>query len=753
MSIILLFSLLVSSIIINVSATSSTDELQNIEKITLSSNQTVEKKILCDATLDDDFKDDSVIVVFKNSKSRNLNDITVNTFSEISAKEVRNLTGEIDKKIDKQRQSEYSLDIQSSITSPATLDELYVDENKYHQIVAIDLGIKSKENVLKCVKVLEKRDDVLMAFPNYIYRSAKTPNDPKYTAGSQWAINKIKLPEAWEYTTGSTSVKVGVIDSGIYGEHIDLTNCLNQSLGGVYTGIGTKFTDEGGHGTAVAGVIGAKGNNSTGITGACWNISIVSLKAAVDEGDHCSMGYEEFVAALTYATNNNIPILNYSYNSIDNDNAVKIALGNYPGLLVCAAGNSAVDISNSYLYPTEMIYDNMIIVAGTDQSDKLYYYEDDEGKKHGSNYSATKVDLAAPGYEICTTSSSGSYTTVNGTSLAAPYVTGVAALLKSKYPKMDAAALKANILNNVDIIPELKGKVSTSGRLNAYKALSNPEKFTVRYIPNGGGGSTMQNSEIIRGCSTALRANTYTRDGYTFNYWYAKRPDSGLWYYTNGTDKDWYLENQQPPGYYKYQYRDKQAVSRTAANGKYVEMYAQWKIDKFNLTFNSNNGTKTMPYLTVDYDDSFNIPSNVFYREGFTFDHWYAKNQDGNLYYVNGNNGGWYTIDSRPSGYTRLDIADKSNISYDTFNDISNGDTITLCAYWKPNSGELGDADNSGKVNITDATHIQNYLSNTVDEGDINLSLADVNFDGEVTISDVTLLNKFLAKLIDEFGV
>ncbi|MBQ2825249.1 MAG: S8 family serine peptidase [Clostridia bacterium] len=748
-SLIIAFTILLSTVSVSTYATPDTTKSPYIE-----SNVFEEETVLCHATIDDNFRDDSLIVIFKNKDSKNLETYNTDFFPEITATSIQDLTSHSKKKIKEQRNKNIQSELTSASKVSATYDEMYVDENKFHQIVKINLKSKSKENVLKCIKKLEARDDILMALPNYIYKPTLTANDPAYNNTNGWAIGQINLPAAWNTTTGSASTKVGVIDSGIDGDHVDLVNRVNSTLSYDFTGGNSPLTDTYGHGTKIAGVIGAQSNNSVGVTGTCWNVSLVSLKAGgINNKGEYEISLDELKSVIDYATGNNIPILNFSYFGEDDfHNALKISLQNYKGLLICSAGNDGQDISNFSLDLFDY-NDNIIVVAGTDSDDLLFNMVGGDGKTYASNYSSTKVDLAAPGEEILTTSSNGSYVEAHGTSLAAPYVTGVAALLKSQYPKMDAGAIKDNIINNVDYVPELAGKVSTSGRLNAYKALSNPEKFTVRYIPNGGGGSTMQNSEIIRGCSTALRANTYTRDGYTFNYWYAKRPDSGLWYYTNGTDKDWYPEGQQPPGYYKYPYRDKQTVSRTAANGKYVEMYAQWKIDKFNLTFNSNNGTKTMPYLTVDYDDSFNIPSNVFYREGFTFDHWYAKNQDGNLYYVNGNNGGWYTIDSRPSGYTRLDIADKSNISYDTFNDISNGDTITLCAYWKPNSGELGDADNSGKVNITDATHIQNYLSNTVDEGDINLSLADVNFDGEVTISDVTILNKFLAKLIDEFGV
>lgn len=741
--------------------------LANTEIIT-GTDSPKENKIICNASIDEEFVSDELIVVFNNETSLKLKNYTTDDFKEISAVSVKNLTNYTTEAIKQQREGKSALSLSSE-------DSNYISEDNYHQFFLIKLDKKSKENVLRSIKLLEQRDDVISVSPNYTFKvdlacpsthdeatldevklSSSTNNIKSTTtlndtyANQQWALGQIDLFSAWNYQTNYSTVRVGILDTGINHLHTDLLGKVNVSLSKDFSDENNPLYTTAGHGTAVAGIIGAIKNNNAYIAGVCNNVELVSLKVTYTDtaGEH-HLNLDYVCSAIDYASTNNIPILNYSISGTTNYPPFKTKLQNYKGLFICTAGNVGKDIgtSGNNRYPACYDTDNLICVANSDEDDLIY-----SGEDLPSCYSSKYVDLAAPGTLIYTLKGS-SYAKYTGTSVAAPYVTGVAALLKSKYPKMDTGALKANIINNVDYVPALAGKVSTSGRLNAYKALSNPEKFTVRYMPNNGGGSPMSNQEIIRGCSTALRANTYTRAGYTFNCWYAKRPDSELWYYTNGTDKDWYPEGQQPPGYYKYPYRDKQKVSRTAANGKIVEMYAQWKIDKFNLTFNSNNGTNSMPYLTVDYDDSFNIPSNVFFRDGFTFDHWYAKNQDGELYYVNSTNGGWYTIDSRPSGYTRMDIADRANISYDTFNDISNGDTITLCAYWKPNSGELGDADNSGKVNITDATHIQNYLSNTVDEENINLSLADVNFDGKVNISDVTLLNKFLAHSIDEFGV
>ena len=129
-----------------------------------------------------------------------------------------------------------------------------------------------------------------MAFPNYKYKPANATNDPEYPNDSDWAIEQIQLPEAWNIATNTTTVNVGIIDSGIQGNHEDLTNVVNRTLSKDFTGGNSPLTDEHGHGTAVAGVVGAKANNSIGIAGTCDNVSLVSLKAGViDSNGDCSI--------------------------------------------------------------------------------------------------------------------------------------------------------------------------------------------------------------------------------------------------------------------------------------------------------------------------------------------------------------------------------------------------------------------------------------------------------------------------------
>lgn len=385
----------------------------------------------------------------------------------------------------------------------------WIDKDNYHQILKLELKDKSKSAVLDAIKKLEKRNDVLRATPNYIFTldeglpeedgaepegtptdedehegeetiPSATPSDPNTT---QYVLNKMQLPQAWNLTTGSQAVTVGVLDSGIDPNHEDLKANLNTSLGQNYTDDGlAAWTDPVGHGTHVAGIIGAVGNNNKGIAGVCWNVKLVSIrvfKRTYDEnGNIKGTGYLEWVAdAINYAINHQIPILNFSGSGTGVNDDLSDAISNYPGLLVCSAGNGKdhdnndktpnipvdMDTDSLKFYPACYPNDNIISVANTTSSDQL---------ASTSNYGATTVDLGAPGSNIYSTIPGGSYDYKSGTSMASPQVAGVAALIKSVNPSLTAEQIKTCILDTVDPVNALTGKCVTGGRLNAYKAVN-----------------------------------------------------------------------------------------------------------------------------------------------------------------------------------------------------------------------------------------------------------------------------------------
>jgi subtilisin family serine protease len=367
--------------------------------------------------------------------------------------------------------------------------------------------------------------------PNYYYRLLGTPNDAQF--GSLWGMTKISAPAAWDVSTGSSSVVIANIDSGIKYDHEDLaanmwTNSGEVPNNGVdddnngfiddYYGYDFFYNDpnpmdENGHGTHTAGTLGAVGNNSLGVAGVNWNVRLMAIKI------YDSDGYGSTSAMLINAYNYirmmklrgvNIRVTNNSYGGCDEacgyDRATKDAidaLGMAGVLQVFAAGNDNWNIDNTPFYPAGYNSPWIIAVANSNASD---------GRNVSSSYGPLNVDLAAPGSLILSTSLSGGYTTLTGTSMASPHVAGAAALLSAHNPGLSVASLKATILNSVDQLPAWAGVVKTGGRLNVARALNqqtvcsfNMPTGTVN-VPTKGGQFTI-NVSAGTNCDYAARSN------------------------------------------------------------------------------------------------------------------------------------------------------------------------------------------------------------------------------------------------------
>ena len=454
-----------------------------------------EEKVACNATLEDEFADNRVMVVLDNETSLAVDQFSTSMFSGVRCKEVQSLTTAKEAKV-QEKMSDITVKLNEVavarnaaeiVTTENVMKIAATDEylNSYKQVLCIELEESGKQKVLDTIAELEKLDNVVYAGPDYVLSvDSTTPDDPYYTNGNQWAIDKIDLPEAWDITIGHLSVTVAVIDSGIDADHPDLSGRINSFRSRDFTsGEEVKpiiVADGYGHGTMVAGVIGAIGDNGVGICGACWDVTLVSLKVLASNGyaytSHVSM-------AINYAELWSIPIINMSLSWVNGtddeyyDQALLWAINAYSGLFVCTAGNDWRNIDSSIVYPTNYNLSNMIVVGASNGND---------AKWSDSNYGQTSVDLFAPGAGIYTTSSTGGYVTNSGTSFAAPYVAGVAALLLAKYPYLTTAELKQTILENVDIVYDSSGNsvfgnlCTSGGRLNAYKALSN-RKHTHTY--------------------------------------------------------------------------------------------------------------------------------------------------------------------------------------------------------------------------------------------------------------------------------
>ena len=388
-------------------------------------------------------------------------------------------------------------------------------------LVKLPKGLSVKDAIIQYMS----DPNVEYAEPNYIIRASSIPNDTYF--GNQWALKNtgtyasgtadadIDAPEAWDITTGNSGIIIAVIDTGIDYDHSDLVgniwtnsgeaDCLNgldDDVNGYADDCkGWDFStcvesdedglcitpkledndpmDEYGHGTHVAGIIGAVGNNGAGVSGVMWRVKLMPLKV-LDSTGWGSNG--ELIAGIQYAVDNGAKVMNVSLGGYDFSNFVYEAIetANSAGVLfVASAGNGGIDRigDNNDLtphYPSSYNLPNIISVAATDQNDTRVSF---------SNYGLTSVHVAAPGVYVLSTIPQGLFSDFSdkeffaGTSMAAPHVSGLAGLLYSYYDgvhntQFDNYQIRIAILWSVDVLPTLSGWIQTGGRINAYNALS-----------------------------------------------------------------------------------------------------------------------------------------------------------------------------------------------------------------------------------------------------------------------------------------
>ncbi|GBD97838.1 thermophilic serine proteinase precursor [bacterium BMS3Abin06] len=326
--------------------------------------------------------------------------------------------------------------------------------------------------------------------PNYIVHADLLPNDTSFS--QLWGLNNtgqtggtndadIDAPEAWDLTTGSGSVVIAVVDTGVDYNHTDLnsniwtntgeTNCSdgidNDANGYVDDCRGWDFAnndnnpmDDNNHGTHVSGTIAAEGNNANGVTGVNWTASIMPLKFLDANG---SGSTANAISAILYANANGADVISNSWGGGGYSQALKDAIDASPAVVVCAAGNDGTNNDSIAHYPSNYTSVNLISVAATTDTDGLASF---------SNYGVTSVDIGAPGVSIYSTVRNNGYASYSGTSMATPHVSGVAGLVKALNPAFSNLEIRSRVLNTADPINSLSGKVATGGRLNAYNALT-----------------------------------------------------------------------------------------------------------------------------------------------------------------------------------------------------------------------------------------------------------------------------------------
>ena len=370
-------------------------------------------------------------------------------------------------------------------------------------------------SLARALRAYRHNPAVQYAEPDYrvqIVGNPVTPNDPMFS--QQWDMNNtgqlggtidadIDAPEAWSITTGSSSVYVGVIDTGVDYNHEDLsanvwsspfgftvgsTNCAIGSHG--FNAISSPAPadpcdpmDDNNHGSHTSGTIGAAGNNGKGVAGVNWNVTLIPCKSFDASGngfDSDAVTCLEFFKDLKDNHGINLVTTSNSWGGPDFSQALLDAIDAQRSsgiLFIAAAGNSTLDNDLSGFFPADYYLPNLIAVAATNRTDALSSFSD---------FGKRTVHLGAPGEQILSTTRNNTYSVFSGTSMATPHVAGVIALLKAQDGSRDWRALKNLVLAGGDNKPSMSSTTVTGKRLNANGSLTcSNSRVTSRLLPVG----------------------------------------------------------------------------------------------------------------------------------------------------------------------------------------------------------------------------------------------------------------------------
>lgn len=351
--------------------------------------------------------------------------------------------------------------------------------------------------------------------PDFVRQLTLLPPDTFFQDGTLWGLRNtgqfggvigadINVTNAWDITVGSTNIIIAVLDSGIRYDHVDLASQMWRNPGEIpgdaidndgdgyvdnvfginaLTGSGDP-NDDNGHGTHVAGTIGASANNGQSHVGVVWNTRLMALKAADRFGFLTSSAV---ITAVDFAISKGVKIINASFGGYFFSQAefdAFLRARNAGILVVAAAGNDGVNTDLQPHYPSSFQLDNIISVAALDRRDGIASF---------SNFGRTSVHLGAPGVEINSTynSSPTSYQQLDGTSMAAPHVAGVAGLVFSLTTNITASEVRNRILFTTTPVSALATNTIQSGRVNAHRALTTVDDNLLEVLVTPAPGSTL----------------------------------------------------------------------------------------------------------------------------------------------------------------------------------------------------------------------------------------------------------------------
>lgn len=372
----------------------------------------------------------------------------------------------------------------------------------------------------KVRRIIQSARGHITCTANYELQANVTPDDTSYSALYQHTL--MSSAEAWDTTTGSDSVIVAIIDTGIDYNHADLAANMwrnpreipangrdddrNGFIDDVYgmnaiTDSGNPL-DDNGHGTHVAGIIGAVGNNARGVVGVNWKVKMVGAKFLSADG---SGSTSDAIKAVAYVTalkraGHNVVTSNNSWGGSSYSQALGDAISDAAKagvLFVASAGNSSRNTDTNPSYPASYQIPNVISVASIDSYGFLSYF---------SNYGIKSVHIGAPGSNIYSTVRLNGYGTKSGTSMAAPQVAGAAALVQSACSTLSMSAIKTTILSSGIKTTSLSKYTSTGAMVNAAKAV----KYAVSNCPSPPATPTPTNTPDPRVTPTITPTPTVT---------------------------------------------------------------------------------------------------------------------------------------------------------------------------------------------------------------------------------------------------
>ncbi|MBN1796204.1 MAG: S8 family serine peptidase [Sedimentisphaerales bacterium] len=384
--------------------------------------------------------------------------------------------------------------------------------------------------------------------PNFKRYKTRTPNDARF--GELWGMRNtgqtggtagadISAADAWEYTTGDSEIVVAVTDTGVDYTHQDLA--ANMWINTAeYSGIvgvdddGNGYIDDiygwdsagadpadltdadgdpmdtYGHGTHVSGTIGAVGNNSIGVVGVCWDVSIMAVKISPDGVGYMTLA--DSVAGIEYAIENGADVMNaswggYGFSQAEYD-VIQVAQDN--GIIfVSSAGNESNNNDTLPAYPASFDLDNIIAVLATDDEDDISYF---------SNFGQTTVDIGAPGEGILSTVPYNLYEVYDGTSMASPHVAGACAFILSANPDLTYTEVKEILLDTADELSSLNGLCVSNGRLNLAAAIEQVLLDETPPSPNPAKWESWGKPKATGPHQVAMEAQTATDDSGVVEY-------------------------------------------------------------------------------------------------------------------------------------------------------------------------------------------------------------------------------------------